>query len=308
MLFRRWAPLELQCLRQLSPCKKQATRCRWSFLYHRARFQVNIKRNLLFDDKRGRRAITTHQRSGRNSRLESCLHRHTKRIHPSTDGVSLCHSSMYIVMSRITASQLEMECLSAILLLHAQDHSILPSTEKSLGRRAHLATRCALDVVRRLHAVVALSMYSIHCRERTKARKFGSDVVRACQNARAHVSAGRLHRGDVRLPAIFWCRRDCDPRYPNQNKRPHTPSMGPSTSVLPSPRYKMEVRSDTAHTICPPKRKLFKLHRHPVSVPPGLPRGSPVESRSCEKRLCLSCQEFVSATETSRNNCVQNDA
>lgn len=39
-----------------------------------------------------------------------------------------------------------------------------PSTEKSWGRRAHLATLCALDAVRALHAFMALSRYSFHCR------------------------------------------------------------------------------------------------------------------------------------------------
>ena len=40
--------------------------------------------------------------------------------------------------------------------------SVSPSTEKSVGRSAHLATLCALDVVRALHAFMALLMYSVH--------------------------------------------------------------------------------------------------------------------------------------------------
>lgn len=42
------------------------------------------------------------------------------------------------------------------------DLSFSPSTEKSCGSKAHLATLCALDVVRELHAFVAVSMYSFH--------------------------------------------------------------------------------------------------------------------------------------------------
>lgn len=37
-----------------------------------------------------------------------------------------------------------------------------PSTEKSVGIRAHFPTLCALEVVRVLHAFMPLSIYSVH--------------------------------------------------------------------------------------------------------------------------------------------------
>lgn len=38
-----------------------------------------------------------------------------------------------------------------------------PSTEKSVGSRAHLPILCAFDVVRELQALTPMSMYSVHC-------------------------------------------------------------------------------------------------------------------------------------------------